>query len=364
MTVFCNECGKPVPEGSKFCLECGTQLPAAGTASPPRADTAPPPTPSAAPPAPGEEQHKKKGGAAFFSSPVGIALVVILAVVVIGGLTVGIIFLAKGGSNNTADAETLKVWNEYKSITESDSSDLTTINLDQAALARSQEDLKKSQEKLAVLKKTLENTGGTTTRRQGTGTSTNTRDMKADQMAAALTAYDAYITKMDELFKTLVGANLLDTNVVNTLNKILAELQTLSTKVKTLSNEFLANNTKVVSKTFNPPILASPKTIAAEVQKSVTAAQTAEQQRLAAEKAAADKAAADAAAQQQQQSELVTCPNCGGAGTVEGGNGTCARCATGVGESAARRRRAITRLTGIFDLHSPGYRPGECRGWT
>ena len=324
MMVFCNECGSQVAEGSKFCLGCGTRLPTVQTATPPRANAAPPPTPSAALPAPDAEQHKKKGGAAFFSSPVGIALVVILAIAVIGGLTVGIIFLVKGGSNNTADAETLRVWDEYKSIAESDSSDFATINLDQAGLIKSQEDLKKSQERLAALKKTLENTGGTTARQQGTGKSTNARDIKADQMAAALDAYTTYLTKLYELFATLKIANLLDPSIVNTINAELQGLQTLSAKVKTLSNDFLANNTKVAAGTFDPAILATPKALAAEVQKNVTSAQTAEQQRLAAEKAAADQQAAAAAAaaaaaqpqqqqqqQQQQRTTMASCPQCG-----------------------------------------------------
>jgi multidrug efflux pump subunit AcrA (membrane-fusion protein) len=141
-------------------------------------------------------------------------------------------------------------------------------------------------------------------------------------MAATLAAYNAYVTKMNELFKTLVGANLLDPNVVNTINNILAELQTLSAKVKTSSNDFLANNTKVVTGTFNPTILATPKTIATEVQNNVNAAQTAEQQRLAGEKAAADQAAAAAAAEAaRREAERVAaeqasqqgphCPVCG-----------------------------------------------------
>ena len=266
------------------------------------------------------------------ASGAGVALIVILGLMLVVGVTFGIIFLVKGNSNNTADAETVKAWNEYDSIATSDSTNFTTIKLDSASLTKAQEDLKKSQEKVVALEKTLKETGGTATRRQG-AKNTNTRDIKADQMAATLAAYNAYVTKMNELYTTLVGANLLDPNVVNTFNNILAELQTLSTKVKTASNDFLANNTKVVTGTFNPTILTTPKTIATEVQKNVTAAQTAEQQRLAGDKAAADQAAAAAAAEaarqkaaadQQTQANLFMCPNCNGTGMTPGG--TCGVC--------------------------------------
>ena len=287
MTVFCNECGSQVAEGSKFCLKCGSSLPTAVQQTVRVATPVQPPPSQPVKQSPTNEEVKKKGGG-FLASGAGVALIVILGLMLVTGVTFGIIFLVKGGSNNTADAATVKVWDEYKSIAESDSSDFATINLDQAGLIKSQEDLKKSQERLAALKKTLENTGGTEARRQGTGKSTSPRDIKADQMAAALVAYNTYLTKLYELFATLKIANLLDPSIVNTINAELQGLQTLSAKVKTLSNDFLANNTGVVAATFDPAILATPKALATEVQKNVTAAQTAEQQRLAAEKAAAD----------------------------------------------------------------------------
>lgn len=305
--MFCAKCGSSNAEGSKFCKECGQTFPAAAAVP--------------AVPAPNEQESNKKKGGGFLTSGAGIALVVILGLILIAGVTFGIIFLVKGDSNNTVDAETVKVWDEYDSIATNDSTNFSTIKLDSASLTKAQEDLKKSQEKVVALEKTLKETGGTTARRQG-ATNTNTRDIKADQMAATLAAYNAYVTKMNELFKTLVGANLLDPNVVNTLNNILAELQTLSTKVKTASNDFLANNTKVVTGTFNPTILATPKTIATEVQNNVNAAQTAEQQRLANEKAAADQAAAateaeaarreaERVAAEQASQQGQHCPVCG-----------------------------------------------------
>ena len=318
--MFCHECGASVTEGSKFCLSCGSKLP-----TPNAVVQQPSPPVVMTPPVQQEDNRKKKVGS-FWHSGAAIALIVILGIAVIAGVTFGIIFLVKGSSNNTADAETVRVWDEYDTLVADDSANFTTIKLDSASLTKAQEDLKNSQEKVVTLERTLKNAGGTKVRRQGAKNGASVRDIKADQMAAALAAYSSYVTKMNQLFTTLVGANLLDPNVVNTLNNILAELQTLSAKVKTASNDFLANNTKVVTGTFNPPILASPKTIATEVQNGVTAAQTAEQQRLAGDKAAADQAAANAAAQQkqQQQANSFMCPNCNGTGMTPGG--TCGVC--------------------------------------
>lgn len=324
--MFCNECGESVPEGSRFCLECGARLPAASTVTPPFA--------VAAPPAPVAEQPGKKDGG-FFSSPAGIVLVVIIGVAVVAGITLGIIFALKGGSSDSADAETVKAWNEYESLADQDGTNLTTITYDAAGLAKSQEDVKKSQAKLAELQKVLEENAGTEARRAGNASGNNARDAKVDQMVAILTAYNTYLTKLDELFGTLKIANLLDPNTVNTLNAQLDGLKTIANKVKSLAEKFLADNNQVATETFEPSILDRPASLATEIQKNVQAAQAAEQQRLATEKAAADQAAAAAAAaaaaQQQeeaQRSALVTCPNCGGTGYVEGGNGrfTCPMC--------------------------------------
>ena len=292
--MFCDECGASVAEGSEFCRECGTQLPsAAGPASPP---------PEASSPQ-SEEERKKKGGG-FFSSPAGIALVVILGLAVIAGITLGIIFLVRGNENNTVDAETVKVWDEYESILEEDSTDIAQINMDPNALAQTQADLKKTQERVTALENVLKKNAGTSKRRQGTVViATNTRDRKVDQMAAALAAYNTYIQKMNELFGALIGANLLDLNVVNTLNAILKELQELAADVKTLTNKFLANNDKVKVAEFDPPILQVAALISTEVEKSIATAQEAERQRLEAEKAAADQAAAEAEAEIRRQAE-------------------------------------------------------------
>ena len=317
--MFCAKCGSSNAEGSKFCTECGQTFPAAVAAP--------------ATPAPNEQESNKKKGEGFWASAAGIALVVILGIAVIAGITFGIVFLVKGNANNEVDAATVKVWDEYDSMLADDSKTVPQITTDQNALAQTQADLKKTQDRVTALEKVLKKTGGTSARKTGTGRSTSTRDIKADQLTAALAAYNLYIQKTNELFGALVGANLLDQNVVNKLNQILAEMQKLGADVKVLSNKFLKDNTKVATIKFDPPILNMATVAATDLQKGVDGAQAAEQQRLAAEKAAVDQAAAAAAAQQaaqqqQQESELVTCPACGGSGIRQGSDSswTCTFC--------------------------------------
>jgi len=287
------------------------------------------PPPSATPLSPNEPQPQKKGGGAFFSSPAGIALVVILGLALVAGITLGIVFLVKGGANHEVDAATVKVWDDYESMLENNSDDIPKITTDQASLAKTQEELKQSQEKLAALQKSLEKNAGTEARRSGGSTSRNTRDVKADELAASLKAYVKYLEKLNELVTALTGANLLDANTVNNINRILADLSDLGADVKVTANKFLADNSKIVTVKIDPPVLKLPKTAAVEIQASVTAAQNAEKQRLEAEKAAADAAAAAAEAerqrqaaaaaeQQQQQAHYVDCPACWG-GTMQDG---------------------------------------------
>jgi hypothetical protein len=77
---------------------------------------------------------------------------------------------------------------------------------------------------------------------------------------------------MNELFTNLIGANLLDANVVNKLNQILAELQKLGTDVKTLTDKFVKGNAKVTTTNIDPAILNVAKTFETDIQKNVTAA--------------------------------------------------------------------------------------------
>lgn len=90
--MFCNECGKSVTEGSKFCLNCGSPLPTVPlAASPP---------PNASPPPPNEQESKKKGAGGFFASAPGIALVVVIAALLIAGIVTGTVLLIRSGANN------------------------------------------------------------------------------------------------------------------------------------------------------------------------------------------------------------------------------------------------------------------------
>lgn len=284
--MFCENCGNQLPDDSKFCKECGSATNKAQAA--------------AAQPPPQQEQEKKKGG--FFTSPGGIVLIVILAVLVAGGIATGVVLIVMNSANNSVDAATVKVWDEYESLLAADSEGITTISMDAAALAKTQADLKKTQERVVALEKIVKETGGTPKRRSGVKTK-NVRDQKADEMEAAIGAYTKFVQKMIELVTTLNGGNLLDPNVVATLNRILTELQTLSASVTKLNNAFLTNNGKVTTTVaaFKPSILKTPVSFSQQIQKDVTNAQAAEQQRLAAEKAAADQAAAAAAAQAEQQ---------------------------------------------------------------
>lgn len=300
--MFCNKCGTSLPEESAFCTNCGNNL--AALSSPAPAGQAAAPVERAATPvqqaAPSSETGSKTGGG-FFKSGAGIALVIILAVAVAAGITFGIIFLVKSGANGEVDAATVKVWDEYESLLEEQSEDIPPITLDQGALAKTQEDLKKTQEKVAALEKALKETGGSEARRKSNVKVTSVRDVKADELAAALAAYNQFVQKMNELFTTLVGANLLDQNVVNKLNEILAELKKLGGKVTVTSNTFLKDNSKVVTVKIDPPILKFAADAAPKIQETVTAAQVAEQKRLEAEKAAAEAAAAEAERQRQEQ---------------------------------------------------------------
>lgn len=235
----------------------------------------------------------------------------------VAGIVVAAVFLARSGSDSEVDAATLKVWDEYEEILKEDSADFATINMDPNALAKTREDLEKAAKRAEALGKTLNTTGGTSTGQA------SVRDQKADQLAAAIEAYRKYIEKMNEFYGVVVTGNMLDPMIVNLLNAILKDLQTMAAEVKTFANDFLEGNNQVTATTFDFSILDRPAEMATEVEKSIQAKQEAERQRLEAERVAAEQAAAAAEAERlrQEQTQLVTCPNCGGVGTVEGGDG-------------------------------------------
>jgi len=352
--MFCNYCGSTVPEGSKFCLGCGKRLPeadaAADTPGGAPAQAAQPSSAAAQAQSTSQDSEKKKGAGAFFTSPGGIILIVVLALLVAGGLAVGIVFAVRGGGDSKVDAATMDVWAEYESILEDDGKELAKINMDPNALTANQEALKKSQENLAALQKVLAETGGTDDWRANPGRKpVGTRDIKAAQLAAALEAYNDYVVKMNEFFGALIAAvngnQLINPDVVNNLNAILADAQDLASRAKSLAGKFIQGNDQLAAADFDPDVLGAAKGITSAITNSVAAAQAAEQQRLAAEKAAADQAAAAAAAeaekQKQQQTQYVTCPLCSGVGTIEGGDAryTCPFCG---GSGSVTRSKAAT----------------------
>ncbi|MBU1669968.1 MAG: zinc ribbon domain-containing protein [Actinobacteria bacterium] len=90
--MFCSSCGAENEEGKKFCGDCGAELGATQSAV-----KAPPPM--AVSPVQPQGEKKKAGG--FWKSGVGIALIVVIGVAVLGGITTGILFAVKGGTDDT-----------------------------------------------------------------------------------------------------------------------------------------------------------------------------------------------------------------------------------------------------------------------
>ena len=294
--MFCEKCGAAAEEGSRFCEKCGNPL--SGGAPPQYSQQG------------NQDEDRKKKAGGFFSTGAGIALVAILGVAVLAGITFGVILLLRGSGNDTCDAATVDVWEEYESILEEDSDDLAQISMDPNALTQNQEDLKKAQERVAALEKVLAKTGGTNTWRANTNARpVNTRDIKAAQLAAALAAYNDYIQMMDQFFGALIGAiannQLFNADVVNNLNNMLAQLEKMAADVTRLTNTFLDGNTMVTVRDFDPPILLFAKDITPQVEQMVVEAQAAEAARIEAERVAAEQAAAAAAAEAERQRQAA-----------------------------------------------------------
>jgi cell division protein FtsB len=334
--MFCNKCGAPAEEGSRFCDKCGNQLPMA--------------TPAEQAP----EKQAARDRAGFFSSPAGIALVVILGIVVLGGLATGIFFLVKDDSGNKADAATMDVWSEYEEALEDDGSTLAKISMTNTdSLFAAQGDLEEAQERVEALQRTLARTAGTEARRrsgeQPPGASR--RDMLAGELEEALKAYEAYLSKVAEFVDTLIWTiannQLVVPDAVNKLNAILADMQKLADNVKDTAEAFIGDNELLTGTEFDPAVLAFAQDIAPEVEAKVAEIQASEAARLEAEKQAAEAEAARLEAEKRRleeearQAQYVTCPLCGGVGTIEGGDGryVCPFCG---GSGSVTRSKADT----------------------
>lgn len=306
MSMFCDKCGSSVSEGSKFCLKCGNRIQASAPA------TAPPVPPPAVPPSGQEEDRKKKAG--FFYSPAGIILMVVIGLAVLGGLTIGAIFLFKGDSHNTVDAATVDVWEEYAKISEGDGKKIAQIDMNPDNLNQAKADLENSQKKLEGLQKVaVKTTGSGRTTGNKPPPPGTVADTKANEMEAILEAYEAYIGMMNEFLGTLVGAitgnQLINPDVINNLNGMLAELQELASVVKTAMGGFLDPQTKEILvdefPDFDPgeimenPVFLMAESFTPQIEQGVAEAQAAEAARLEAEKQAAEAEAARIEAERQ-----------------------------------------------------------------
>ncbi len=256
-------------------------------------------------------------------------LVVLLGLAVVAGVTVGIVFLVKGGSGDRADAATMKAWEEYEGLLEEDGEVLARIDMQNTdQLFTAQKELDKARERVVVLQKTMEKTAGSEERIRGRGTPTR-RDMLADAMAEALQAYGAYLAKVSEFLDRLTWAvannQLIAPGVVDELNGLLADMQELAGEAKDAAMAFIKDNELLAGARLNQAPLGFAGAIAAKVEAKIKEAQAAEAARLEAERAAAEAEAArleaERAAAERARNEYVTCPHCGGDGVSEGGDG-------------------------------------------
>jgi zinc-ribbon domain len=238
MAVFCKNCGKPVPGGSKFCLSCGAPLPTVPSAAPPPATAAPPP--------PGEPQREKKGGGGFFSSPAGIALVVIIGVAVLGGIALGIVFGVRSGGSSSNGTELNRVWEEYENIANEAETAQAKITMDPTALNKAKADLATAQKKAKALQDVLAQTKVPEKQRT-----------KYVQLKKTINVYDNYAGASVDLYGTLANAVANNTLAAEqaAINAKLEEVKGLLSDLNNLMNDFVANNDAITAKpTFEPNV--------------------------------------------------------------------------------------------------------------
>ena len=198
-------------------------------------------------------------------SPAGIALVVIIGVAVLAGIAFGIVFAVKGGSGSTSEDELAEVWEEYTNIAAEADSGLASISYDPNALAKTQEDLKKTQKKVEALEKVLKATKVPTS---------NKWKVKYEQLAGTLTTYNQYVNKLNDLYGTIAQATLSNTlsAQLQTIDAMLNELKTLASEIKDLADKFLDNNAVTTKQTFEPQDIIDRITdLEAEIDKEAVA---------------------------------------------------------------------------------------------
>jgi hypothetical protein len=109
MTVFCNECGKPVPEGSEFCLNCDSPIQASLQVS---------------------QQENTVSCRHQFNWKIGVVIGVVVLLVATG-VTLGLVFgLGGGGGGNKEGTYVLKTESGYTSTLVLKSNGVASVDLE------------------------------------------------------------------------------------------------------------------------------------------------------------------------------------------------------------------------------------------
>lgn len=231
--MFCTKCGKPIQPGDRFCLNCGTPVPADAQAPEAAAAAIPPPA------------DKKRN---FFSTPGGIVLVIVIALLVVGGAVVGAVLLTRGGDGASAfQKETSELWADFSGEVDeidgelSDVSDLTEVT---------------SADTIEDFRGELENH-----REAVEGYLDSFESIEAPQGSRAaygefmdsLELYVDYLKELDRFYGIYVADPLDDR-----LDGILTGLEETAGKIESGVEEFLDSNPLITETSFEPAILEVP----------------------------------------------------------------------------------------------------------
>ncbi len=225
--MFCNKCGNNVPEGNRFCPSCG---------SPVGAQQAP---------ASGVPPKKEGKGGGFFSTPAGIVVIIVISLLVVGGLTVGVLFLVRGGGNEEFENEISEAWEGFVELTGEMDEELAPVK-DLTAITSSdtitdfQKEIKKNREGIRDILKKLK-----------TLTPPGEWKSRYDDLVSALEGYDEYLEKLDK-FYTAFLSDPYDTNV----DYLLDDMGDGASYIENYVKGFLEDNDVVKTTSFDPDILA------------------------------------------------------------------------------------------------------------